>query len=70
MYISPSQKVATGRASGEATPHHLVLTDEAVRSLDSNVKMNPPLRSDIDRFAFLLGGNDGEPLFQPGDPGS
>jgi hypothetical protein len=24
------------------------------------------LRSDLDRFAFLLGGNDGEPLFQPG----
>ena len=33
------------RASGEATPHRLVLTDEAVRSLDSNFKMNPPLRS-------------------------
>lgn len=24
------------------------------------------LRDDLDRFAFLLGGNDGEPLFQPG----
>ncbi len=33
------------RASGEVTPHHLCLTDEAVRSLDPNVKMNPPLRS-------------------------
>ena len=32
-------------ATGEATPHHLVLTDEAVRSLDSNLKMNPPLRA-------------------------
>ena len=31
-------------ASGEVTPHHLCLTDEAVRSLDSNLKMNPPLR--------------------------
>ena len=28
----------------EATPHHLLLTDEAVRSLDTNAKMNPPLR--------------------------
>ena len=27
------------------TPHHLCLTDEAVRSLDPNVKMNPPLRT-------------------------
>lgn len=24
------------------------------------------LRNDLDRFTFLLGGNDGEPLFQPG----
>ncbi len=33
------------QATGEVTPHHLCLTDEAVRSLDANVKMNPPLRS-------------------------
>ena len=26
----------------------------------------PQLRNDLDRFTFLLGGNDGEPLFQPG----
>ena len=31
-------------ATAEVTPHHLCLTDEAVRSLDSNVKMNPPLQ--------------------------
>jgi dihydroorotase len=37
------------RATAEVTPHHLVLTDEAVRSLDTNVKMNPPLRSAADR---------------------
>jgi hypothetical protein len=30
-------------------------------------KRGPQLRSDLDRFTFLLGGNDGEPLFQP-DP--
>jgi len=40
-------------ASGEATPHHLVLTDDAVRSLDPNVKMNPPLRAEGDRQALL-----------------
>jgi dihydroorotase len=34
------------------TPHHLVLTDEAVRSLDPNTKMNPPLRSPEDREAL------------------
>jgi dihydroorotase len=39
-------------ATAEATPHHLVLTDEAVRSLDPNLKMNPPLRSAADREAL------------------
>ena len=47
------------RASGEATPHHLCLTDEAVRSLDPNVKMNPPLRTEDDRAALLDALRDG-----------
>jgi len=42
-------------ATAEVTPHHLCLTDEAVRSLDSNVKMNPPLRAEEDRAALLDG---------------
>ena len=46
-------------ASGEATPHHLVLTDDAVRSLDPNVKMNPPLRAEQDRVALLDAVRDG-----------
>jgi len=37
----------------EVTPHHLVLTDEAVRSLDPNMKMNPPLRSEEDRSVLV-----------------
>jgi len=40
-------------ATAEVTPHHLVLTDEAVRSLDPNVKMNPPLRGEDDRESLL-----------------
>jgi dihydroorotase len=47
------------RASGEATPHHLCLTDEAVRSLDPNTKMNPPLRSEADRAALIEAVRDG-----------
>ena len=47
------------RASGEATPHHLCLTDEAVRTLDPNVKMNPPLRSAEDRAALVDAVRDG-----------
>ncbi len=41
------------RVSAEATPHHLLLTDEAVRSLDANLKMNPPLASEDDRLALV-----------------
>jgi dihydroorotase len=47
------------QATAEVTPHHLCLTDEAVRSLDPNVKMNPPLRSASDRTALIEGLKDG-----------
>jgi dihydroorotase len=48
--------IADGVAvSAEATPHHLLLTDEAVRELDTYKKMNPPLRSEADRQALLDG---------------
>ena len=46
-------------ATGEVTPHHLCLTDEAVRSLDPNVKMNPPLRAHGDRAALVEALRDG-----------
>jgi len=46
-------------ATGEVTPHHLCLTDEAVRSLDANVKMNPPLRAEADRKALVAALRDG-----------
>src|SRR5437773_8870697 len=52
-------QVAGVAATGEVTPHHLCLTDEAVRSLDSNVKMNPPLRAEDDRHALIAGLRDG-----------
>jgi dihydroorotase len=46
-------------ATAEVTPHHLSLTDEAVRNLDSNLKMNPPLRSEADRAALIEALRDG-----------
>jgi dihydroorotase len=46
-------------ATGEVTPHHLCLTDEAIRNLDPNLKMNPPLRSAEDRAALIAGLKDG-----------
>jgi dihydroorotase len=47
------------RASAEATPHHLCLTEEAVRTLDPNLKMNPPLRGTGDRAALVEAVRDG-----------
>ncbi len=48
--VALDRALATGQpTTAEVTPHHLVLTDEAVRSLDPNVKMNPPLRAAEDR---------------------
>jgi dihydroorotase len=41
------------RVTAEVTPHHLVLTEEAVRTFDANAKMNPPLRSKQDTEALL-----------------
>jgi dihydroorotase len=52
-------QVAGVAATGEVTPHHLCLTDEAVRSLDPNVKMNPPLRAEEDRQSLIAGLRDG-----------
>jgi dihydroorotase len=41
------------RVSAEATPHHLLLTDEALASRDPDGKMNPPLRSAGDVAALV-----------------
>jgi dihydroorotase len=67
MHVSARESVAAIRAaqargvvvSAEVTPHHLCLTDAAVRTLDTNVKMNPPLRSEDDRQALLDALRDG-----------
>jgi dihydroorotase len=56
------------RVTGEASPHHLTITDEWVagarwdgqaQPYDTNTKMNPPLRSESDRRAVLAGLRDG-----------
>ena len=46
-------------ASGEVSPHHLCLTDDAIRGLDTNLKMNPPLRAEADREALIDAVRDG-----------
>lgn len=47
------------KVSGEASPHHLCLTHEAVRDLDTSMKMNPPLGFEEDRQALIEGVRDG-----------
>jgi dihydroorotase len=47
------------RVTAEVTPHHLVLTDEAVRGFDPNTRMNPPLRAKRDADAVLEALADG-----------
>jgi dihydroorotase len=48
-------KAAGAAVSAEVTPHHLLLTDDAVRGLDTRMKMYPPLASDADRKALVDG---------------
>jgi dihydroorotase len=57
--LAAAKAMAGAQVSGEASPHHLTLTDEAVRSLDGRFKMNPPLRTEADRRALIQGLNDG-----------
>ena len=67
MHVSARESVAALRAAqaagvqatAEVTPHHLCLTEEALRTLDPNVKMNPPLRSEDDRQELIEALRDG-----------
>jgi dihydroorotase len=67
MHLSARESVdhvrrahATGApVTAEATPHHLCLTEEAIRTLDPNLKMNPPLRAESDRLALVDAVRDG-----------
>jgi dihydroorotase len=43
------------RVSAEVTPHHLLLTEEDVRGMDTRMKMHPPLATEADRQALIEG---------------
>lgn len=45
--------------TAEVTPHHLLLTDNLIESYDTNLKVNPPLRSETDKKALLQAVKDG-----------
>ena len=54
------QAKARGAAvTAEAAPHHFTLTEEAVLTWGTCAKMNPPLRTEEDRQAVILGLKDG-----------
>lgn len=52
-------KMAGLRVTCEVTPHHLLLNDAECINLDSNKKMNPPLRRKSDQEALIVGLVDG-----------
>ena len=47
------------KISAEACPHHFTLTDDRLKDYDTNLKMNPPVRTEADRQALLAGLADG-----------
>jgi dihydroorotase len=47
------------KVTGEATPHHFTLTDDSVKTYDTNTKVNPPLRTQEDVDAIIAGLKDG-----------
>jgi len=47
------------KVTAEATPHHFTLTDEALENFDTNLKVNPPIRSSKDLAAIHQGLADG-----------
>ncbi len=47
------------RVTAEVTPHHFTLTDECMRSFDSNYKMHPPLRGKEHVETIISGIKDG-----------
>ena len=47
------------KVTAEVTPHHFTLTDDSVKTYDTNFKMNPPLRTQTDIDAIIKGLKDG-----------
>lgn len=47
------------KVTAEVTPHHFSLTDDSLKTYDTNFKMNPPLRTQADVDAIIEGLNDG-----------
>jgi dihydroorotase len=55
LEIIREAKQLGGKVTCDATPHHLLLNEEGVRTYDTNYKMNPPLRNEAHRHALIEG---------------
>jgi dihydroorotase len=53
--VMRAKKEDNSAVTCEVTPHHLLLTEAQVSSYDTNMKMNPPLRSQDDVDALVQG---------------
>ena len=47
------------KVTAETCPHYYTFTDEIIKTYDTNTKVNPPIREEIDRQAILEGLQDG-----------
>ena len=47
------------KVTAETCPHYYSFTDEIIRTYDTNTKVNPPIREEIDKQAILEGLKDG-----------
>lgn len=52
-------KAKGARVTCSVTPHHLLLTEDKLENYDTNFKMNPPLRSEVDRQELISALKDG-----------
>ncbi len=55
LEIIRAAKLQGVKVTCDTTPHHLLLTEEGVRTYNANYKMNPPLRNEADRHALIEG---------------
>jgi len=55
LEIIRAAKLQGAKVTCDTTPHHLLLTEEGVRTYHANYKMNPPLRNEADRHALIEG---------------
>ena len=52
-------KAAGVKVTAETCPHYFAVTDDIIRTFDTNTKVNPPIREEIDKQAVLEGLKDG-----------